>query len=69
MAKPRQLWFVEFKANGTRRTGYRRLGNKGGKFSSLQAAKDRRDAIREEWPDAEIRVFGTGLLTWTEIGP
>lgn len=67
MAKPKQLWWVEFKANGTQRTRYRHYGPKGGKFSSLQAAKNRRDAIRREWPDAEIKLYGTGPINWTEV--
>jgi len=69
MAAPKQLWWVEFKANGTERIGYRHHGApKGGKFSTLAAAQERKADVLRQWPGATVKIYGTGLLTWTDTG-
>ncbi len=68
MKPPQQLWWVQFKSNGSKKVGYRHwAAPKGGKFSSLDAAKSRANELIAAYPDAEVKVLGTGLLTWTEI--
>ncbi len=73
MRAPKQLWFVEVSIAGTltangNRYMYGGPSRLGGKFSSLKAAQNRKKDVLHHWPDATVKVYGTGLLTWTEIG-
>jgi hypothetical protein len=70
MGRPKQMWFVEVKigdAKPVNNVYYGSHHQRGGKFSSLKAALDRRKSVLSRWPDAEVKVFGSGLIHWTEI--
>lgn len=73
MKAPKQLWWVEFKSNGTKRdvarVGYRHHGApKGGKFSSLAAAQERKADVLRQWPGATVTIYGSGIIRWTDTG-
>ena len=68
---PKVMYWVHFDANDSKKVnlgGYGRhwAANKGGKFSRLNAAKDRVRALRREWPDAIVELYATDL-SWIKI--
>lgn len=69
MAKPKQLWWVEFKLNKSKKVGNRHwAAPKGGKFSTLDSALDRAKTLRRTYPDSTVTIYGSGLINWTDTG-
>ena len=68
MARPKELFWVDFKKNGAKARGRRHwAAQKGGKFSTLDAAKGRAAELKAEWPGAIVTVYTTGPLQWREV--
>lgn len=71
MARPKELFWVEFKRNGSERSTGRYARHwaapKGGKFATLEAAKQRREDVLRTYPTAIVTIYTTGPLAWKEI--
>lgn len=59
MATPNELWWVEYKGSKSRKYCRRKAGAKGGKVSSLQAAKDRKAALLGFDPEGSVTIYRT----------
>lgn len=69
---PKKLYWVDFRKNGSQRAdlpyGQRRhwSANKGGKFTQRDAAIQRINELRREWPNAIIKLLSVADIDWKE---
>jgi hypothetical protein len=66
MSRPPELFWVDMKLSPAMRYKRARAGVRGGKRSSLKAAKESRSTILNADPEAVVKIYSTGT-NWIEV--